>query len=57
MGFGGVCGMVEQLFICGFCGLYVIGGQKHKRFRLMLSLVQACIHNGHCSLESLCKSN
>jgi hypothetical protein len=23
----------------------------------MLSLVQACIHNGHCSLESLCKSN
>lgn len=28
-------------------------GQMYRRVCLMASLVQACIHNGHCRLESL----
>ena len=28
-------------------------GQMHRRVCLMASLIQACIHNGHCRLESL----
>jgi hypothetical protein len=28
-------------------------GQMQRRFCLMTSLIQACIHNGHCRLESL----
>lgn len=31
-------------------------GQKYKRFCLMASLIQACIRNGHCRLESLSES-
>jgi hypothetical protein len=32
-------------------------GQMHRRVCLMASLIQACIYNGHCRLESLSESS